>query len=115
METAVLEAMRAAAPLNFASATEIADRFGLKARSVVASAIRNGIPYNKMAKVNKAGLPVVAKDDLVSAIAESLTISVEALEGLDKASKSSLEALATVTRLLATRLAAAEKTAEDLG
>ena len=115
MDKLVLDAMTAAAPLNFESATEIADRFGLKARSVVASAIRNGIAYNKKAKVNKVGLPVVAKDDLIVRIAENLTISVEALEGLEKASKSSLEALAVTTNLLNTRLAELSKTVEDLG
>ena len=112
MDKLVLDAMTAAAPLNFESATEIADRFGLKARSVVASAIRNGIAYTKKAKVNKAGLPVVAKDDLVGKIAENLTISVETLEGLEKASKSALETLAVVTRVLSLRLAEAEETPE---
>ena len=115
METTVLEAMKAAAPLNFESATAIADRFGLKARSVVASAIRNGIAYNKKAKVNKVGLPVIDKGELVERIAENLTVSVEALEGLEKASKSALEALAVTTNLLSTRLAELSKTVEDLG
>jgi hypothetical protein len=115
METAVLDAMKAASPLDFDKATAIADRFGLKARSVVASAIRNGIAYNKKAKVNKAGLPVEAKDDLVERIAENLQLDLSALEGLDKASKSALVAVATVTDLLRLRLAELEKIAEDAG
>lgn len=90
METSVLEAMKAAAPLNFETATEIADRFGLKARSVVASAIRNGIAYTKKAKVNKAGLPVTSKEDLIESIANKIGVAVASLEGLEKASKSAL-------------------------
>jgi hypothetical protein len=90
MENAVLEAMKANAPLNFESATEIADRFGLKARSVVASAIRNGIAYTKKAKVSKVGLPVIDKAELVESIASKIGVAVAALDGLDKASKSAL-------------------------
>jgi len=93
METVVLEAMKAAAPLNYETATEIADRFGLKARSVVASAIRNGITYTKKAKVSKVGLPVIDKAELVENIANKIGVAVTALEGLDKASKSALMVL----------------------
>jgi hypothetical protein len=87
----ILNVMKEQAPLNFEKATAIADEFGLKARSVVASAIRNGIAYTKKAKVNKAGLPVTSKEDLVESIADKLGVTVEALNGLDKASKSALE------------------------
>jgi hypothetical protein len=90
MDKMVLDAMMASAPLDFAKATAIAERFGLKERSVVASAIRNGIPYVKKAKVNKAGLPVTSKEDLVASIADKLGIEVESLDGLDKASKNAL-------------------------
>ena len=93
MENAVLDAMKAAAPLNFESATAIAERFGLKPRSVVASAIRNGISYTKKPKVNKAGLAVVSKEDLVTSIADKLGIELATLEGLEKASKTALMVL----------------------
>lgn len=93
METTVLEAMKANAPLNFESATAIAERFGLKARSVVASAIRNGIPYTKKAKVSKVGLPVIDKSELVESIANKIGVAVTALDGLEKASKSALMVL----------------------
>lgn len=90
MDNLVLEAMKANAPLNFETATAIADRFGLKARSVVASAIRNGIPYLKKAKVSKAGLPITSKEDLIESIANKIGVAVASLEGLEKASKSAL-------------------------
>ena len=95
LDAKVLEAMKSNAPLNYEKATEIAERFDLKARSVVASAIRNGIEYTKKAKVNKAGLPVTSKEDLVETIAEKLGVGIEALDGLTKASKTSLEVIAS--------------------
>jgi hypothetical protein len=115
MDIKVLEAMKAAAPLNLAKAEAIADQFGLKSRSVIASAVRNGIAYEKKAKVSKAGLPVTNKDDLVERIASALFVNVETLEGLDKASKTALERVAMLTEQLGLLLKESEKREEDLG
>lgn len=97
MEKIVLDAMKAASPLNFEKCGVIADKFGLKQRSVVASAIRNEIPYENKKRVSKSGDPVVSKGDLVEAIAENLDLDSSALSGLEKATKSALSAIATAT------------------
>jgi len=81
-------------PLDMGKAEAIAEEFGVKARAVIASAVRRGIPYVKKARVSKAGVAVVSKADLVARIAERAGVNVADLDGLDKASKSSLEILA---------------------
>lgn len=93
MDAKVIARMNELAPLNMEKAEKIAAEFGLKSRSVIASAVRSGIAYDKKARVNKAGKVPVSKADLVTAIAEKFAVAVEALEGLDKANKSALEAL----------------------
>ena len=80
-------------PMNFEKAELVASEFGVKVKAVIASATRNGIAYDRKARVNKAGVPVASKADLVVAIAEKFGKDVEALSGLDKATKSALEAL----------------------
>jgi hypothetical protein len=89
----MLAKMEASAPLNFAKATAIAEEFGLKPKSVVAGAIRNGIKYESKPRVSKAGTPVVRKADLVSEIGAKFGIPEADLEGLEKATRASLEAL----------------------
>jgi len=71
----VVAAMRDAAPLNWEKAQEIAERFDLKAKGVVSSAIRNGIEYKRK--------------DLVDSIAKKL--GVDSLDGLEKSTKTALE------------------------
>jgi LysM repeat protein len=93
MEDKVLKVMNEKAPLNFEKATEIAEEFGLKPRAIVASAVRNGIEYEKKTRVGKTGAPVVRKEDLVGKIAEKFGVPVEDLNGLEKANKTALEAL----------------------
>lgn len=87
----VMAAMIAAAPLDMAKATAIADQYGEKPRAIIAAAVRAGIEYQKAAKRSKTGGPVQSKEAIVSAIQERLGVS---LPGLEKATKTSLEALA---------------------
>lgn len=94
MEAKVLDAMKAAAPLNFEKAGEIAEKFGLKQRAVVASAIRNEIPYENKVRVSKTGEPVVTKEDLVGTIADGLGLEAKDLTGLEKATKAALTKVA---------------------
>lgn len=82
--------MKELAPLDFEKAGEIADEFGIKTRSVVASAIRKGIEYTRKARVSKTGEPVVTKEDLVGVIAEGIGVDKGDLDGLDKATKVAL-------------------------
>jgi wobble nucleotide-excising tRNase len=89
----VVAAMEAQAPLNWEKAQDIAERFNLKAKGVVASAIRNGIEYKRKERVSKSGAKIVSKADLVSKIAEKIGVDVAKLDGLEKATKTSLETL----------------------
>lgn len=90
----VLARMNEMAPLDFGKAGEIAEEFDLKVRSVVAAATRNGIAYNRKARVGKTGEPVVSKADLVKLIAEAIGLDETRLDTLDKANKTALSALA---------------------
>lgn len=83
----ILAAMTALAPLDFDKATAFAEAHGLKPKSVVAAAVRAGIPYKRKERVSKTGGPVVTKEDLVEAVAEATGLTVEELAGLDKAPK----------------------------
>ena len=93
MEDKVLKVMNDQAPLNFAKATEIAEQFGLKPRAIVASAVRNGIAYEKKVRVGKTGAPVISKADLVGKIAAKFGLELTELAGLEKANKTALEAI----------------------
>lgn len=95
MKEKITARMMELAPLNMEKAEKIAAEFGVKARSIIASAVRSKIPYEKKARVNKAGKVPVSKSDLVEAIAEKFGVEVKALDGLDKANKTALEALLT--------------------
>lgn len=88
---AVLAAMKEAAPLDWAKANEIADRFKVKARAVTAMASRNDIEYNRKVRASKDGSAIVSKADLVKGIAGKLGVEVDKLDGLDKANKAALE------------------------
>ena len=89
----LLEAMRAASPLNLDKCEELADQFDAKVKSIIAKAIREGIPYQKMERVRNDGKPVASKDATVSVIEAKLGLADDALVGLEKASKASLERL----------------------
>jgi hypothetical protein len=90
----VIAEMKNVAPLDWNKAQEIAEKFSLKPRAIVASATRNGIPYQKKQRVSKSGAPVVRKPDLVARIEVGLAFDAGSLDGLEKASKIALERLA---------------------
>ena len=89
-EGEVMAAMVAAAPLDMAKATAIADQYGEKPRAIIAAAIRAGIEYQRAAKRSKDGSLVQSKEDIVSAISARLGVN---LDGLEKATKASLGVL----------------------
>lgn len=95
----VIARMKELAPLNFDLAGKIALEFDLKARSIVASAIRNKIEYVNKPRVGKSGAPVVSKADLVATIAENLAIDAADLNGLEKATKNALVAIANASEV----------------
>ena len=80
--------------IDWAKAQEVADKFQTKARSIVQICTRNNIPYAKKQRVSKTGKPVARKTELVAQIAKKYSLDVEQLDGLEKASKTSLEVLA---------------------
>jgi hypothetical protein len=90
IEQIVIDRMNELAPLNYDICGEIAKEFGLKQRSIVASATRNKIAYENKPRVSKSGKAVASKSDLVSAIAENMDLTVAALDGLEKATKTAL-------------------------
>jgi hypothetical protein len=71
----------------------IADEFGEKPRAVIAAVKRAGIAYKRVERKTKTGEKPVTKEALVATIAEKLGLEVEALDGLDKATKTALEAV----------------------
>lgn len=93
-DKAVIDRMVELSPLDFDKAEAIAAEFDLKTKAVIASAVRmEGVEYVRKARVSKTGDPVVTKEDLVKTIAEGLGLEVEALSGLDKATKTALTAI----------------------
>jgi hypothetical protein len=93
MEEKVITRMRADAPLNMEKAEKIANEFGLKTKSVIASATRRGIPYERKARVGKTGEKPETKESMVARIAEKYGIELDKLNGLEKANKEALVAL----------------------
>ena len=87
------QAIKAASPLNIASAKDLANKLGRKPRSIIAKAISMGLPYNAAKPSRKDGSPVVRKAELVSAIEESLSSDAGSLVGLEKATRSALDML----------------------
>jgi len=90
----LLAAMRSRAPLNLDICEELADEFDAKVKSIIAKAVREGIPYQKLERVRKDGKPVASKTATVARIEAKANLAAGALEGLEKASKSALETLA---------------------
>lgn len=86
------QAIRDAAPLNQAKATELAAQFGEKftARSVIAKTVRMGVEYDRKQAVTKSGAPVESKEKIVAQIAELVGAN---LDGLEKAPKPVLQAV----------------------
>lgn len=78
-------------PLNATVAAELAEEFGKSPRSVIAKITRMALPYATKTRVTKTGEPIVSKTKLV----EQISAVVEGnLEGLEKAPKPALQALA---------------------
>ncbi len=79
----------AAGVIDNAKALEFADKFGKDVRSIRAKAVRMGI-YQKAAKVSKTGEKIERKEAIVADIANLVGAN---MEGLEKASKLSLQAI----------------------
>ena len=80
-------------PITYDIAVVLAEKFGKKLRSVIAkSCSLEGVEYIARERVTKNGSTVVRKSEMVESIAKSLATD-EDLTGLEKATKSSLDAL----------------------
>lgn len=86
-------AMVAAQPLNKEKAEMLAERFGVKPKSVIAKAVREKLTYEKQVRVRKDGKPVASKDATVAEVEARLGLADGALDGLEKAAKVALERL----------------------
>lgn len=90
-EQRIREAADQHGKLNASIAAGLADEMGKSARSVIAKITRMALPYATKEPTTKNGDPVVKKGDLVARIGEVVEGN---LEGLDKAPKAALHALA---------------------
>ena len=85
--------MRELSPITYDCAVVLAEKFGKKLRSVIAKACSlEGVVYVARERVAKNGSVIVRKAEMVESIAKSLATD-EDLTGLEKATKSSLDAL----------------------
>ena len=85
--------MRELSPVSYDVAEVLAEKFGKKLRSVIAKACSlDGVVYVARERVAKNGSAIVRKAEMVESIAKSLSTD-EDLSGLEKATKSSLDAL----------------------
>ena len=80
--------------LNAEVAAVLADEFGKTARSVIAKIVRMNLPYATKQRTTKTGEPIVSKTKLVEQISAVVGAN---LEGLEKAPKPALQALARFT------------------
>jgi len=80
-------------PITYDIAVVLAEKFGKKLRSVIAKACSmEKVEYIARERVTKNGSTIVRKSEMVESIAKSLATD-EDLTGLEKATKSSLDAL----------------------
>ena len=85
--------IRELSPITYPIAEVLAEKFGKKLRSVIAKACSmDKVVYVARERVAKNGSAIVRKAEMVESIAKSLATS-EDLSGLEKATKSSLDAL----------------------
>ena len=85
--------IRELSPISYDVAVVLAEKFGKKLRSVIAKACSlDGVVYVARERVAKNGSAIVRKAEMVESIAKSLATD-EDLQGLEKATKSSLDAL----------------------
>jgi len=87
--------MRELSPISYDVAVVLAEKFGKKLRSVIAKACSlEGVVYVARERVTKTGSQVIRKAKMVKAIEKALgSEQCEDLTGLEKATKSSLDAL----------------------
>ena len=79
--------------LNWAMAQEFGEKHDFKPMGVVLCAKKNNIPYAKKERVTRSGAKVISKAELVASIAKKIGVTVEALDGLEKSTKTALEAV----------------------
>ena len=85
--------IRELSPITYDIAVVLAEKFGKKLRSVIAKACSmEKVEYIAKERVTKNGSTIVRKSEMVESIAKSLATD-EDLTGLEKATKSSLDAL----------------------
>ena len=85
--------IRELSPITYPIAEVLAEKFGKKLRSVIAKACSmDEVVYVARERVAKNGSAIVRKAEMVESIAKSLATG-EDLSGLEKATKSSLDAL----------------------
>jgi hypothetical protein len=85
--------IRELSPITYDIAVVLAEKFGKKLRSVIAKACSmEKVEYIARERVTKNGSTIVRKSEMVESIAKSLATD-EDLTGLEKATKSSLDAL----------------------
>ena len=85
--------IRELSPISYDVAVVLAEKFGKKLRSVIAKACSmDKVVYVARERVAKNGSAIVRKAEMVESIAKSLATD-EDLSGLEKATKSSLDAL----------------------
>ena len=87
----MVDAIKAASPLDLGKAKDLAADFGVSHRSVISKAISLGVQYNKAAKP-MASIKA-SKLDTVNAIAKGLNMPVADLDGLQNARASALDNL----------------------
>lgn len=87
--------IRELAPLNAATAAELALEFGKTTRSVIAKAVRMDVGYQSKQPTTKSGEPIEKKLDLVREIAEVVSGN---LTDLEKAPKPALVAIRNFVR-----------------
>ena len=85
--------LRELSPISYDVAVVLAEKFGKKLRSVIAKACSmDKVVYVARERVAKNGSVIVRKAEMGESIAKSLSTD-EDLSGLEKATKSSLDAL----------------------
>ena len=87
----MVDAIKAASPLDLGKAKDLAADFGVSHRSVISKAISLGVQYNKAAKPTAS--IKASKLDAVNAIAKGLNMPVADLDGLQNARASALNNL----------------------
>ena len=86
--------IRENSPITYDLAVILAERFGKKLRSVIAKACSlEGVDYIAQTGLAIKGKPTVRKVEIVASIAKHLESDWRRFEGLEKATKESLEQL----------------------